>query len=160
MWTQTTLTKSECAHTCTSHLQEARCDLPCAHSPSWSVPPDLTQQEPCPIVTSPGSASTRSWDFQRCRQDRQMTALRYCLSSFSEFGDVLSTNNMSLLLPALPNHWSCRQASCVCFLSFIINTMASQVLIPASYLLVTTKTGKKGKADFWQAVGIQKCRFG
>jgi len=45
-------------------------------------------------------------------------------------------------------------------LSFVINTMASQVLIPASYLLVTTNTGKNRKAEFCLAVGTQKHRFG
>ena len=32
--------------------------------------------------------------------------------------------------------------------------MASQVLIQASYLLVTTNTGKKRKAEFWLTAGM------
>lgn len=55
---------------------------------------------------------------------------------------ILSTNNMSLLLPALLNHCSCRQASCVCF-PFICHQHNDQPNSHSSILLVGNNTHKQ-----------------
>lgn len=66
---------------------------------------------------------------------------------------VLSTNNMSLLLPALLNHWSCRQASCVCF-SFICHQHNGQPSSHSSIVLVgNNKNRQKGKSWFLAGCG-------
>lgn len=100
----------------------ALCYLSGAHSPSRSIPPDLTQQELCSMMTSPGWASTRSWDFQRCKQDRQMIALRYCLSSFSEFGAVCFINKQHVFTIASPAEPLKLQTSKLCLLLFHLSS--------------------------------------
>lgn len=159
------MSKTKCAYT--SPLQMAHHDWLCAtcqvlaapHRASFPISPSrnrapfqLLQVKPAQQAgISEGAGGTgrlSHWD-------------TIYLGSFLEFGIACFINKQHVYYcqPFWTTVAADKQAV-FAPLSFFINTMASQVLIPTSYLLVTTNIGKKRKAEFWVAAGMQKLRFG